>query len=429
MMNRLASSLLSATSRFLLPRKSYIIIPHTIKIRHLLFHGTTLAFKQEEDSLDEKNQTTTTVRIGFDGNRNKYGRKQFNVPGVLNVSTDNGETSTATSIIPLEILAGTTALRPYAEIILEHRMAKRSHGFIQKRKHKESVAIHHKARIEILNGTRTLSYRNIQKLVRLNNLGKATGKKEELETRLLSFYRRVDPKRLFQMNHREVMHITRDIDWDISKNDSPITPGFETTKKLAKQTFNSVVADLDLLETDEEIIKAQDAMDSVFGAFFASAAPTGRVTCHCCRDKITKGSMRVSEHVLTKWFKGNTGSWSPRQTIHHYHAYCFMKMHCDSKVNLPSKELTVSQLDQNSAIRTRLRDVIITKNIAMEKNKEYRQIRQGQIRLTYPGSRYTFGFEFDPRSIETTIERKAGVIHTTSKIPAESDILGNDEKG
>ncbi|OEU10878.1 hypothetical protein FRACYDRAFT_246752 [Fragilariopsis cylindrus CCMP1102] len=420
-------------------------IPYSTKIRQMLFHSTSVDFqKKGDDSSNEKN--STIVNMGWDRYRVELGRKQFHYPHVFNISIDDGKKSTAVSNILSESMwSKRKNLRPYAETIMIKRTANRSHNNVLRRTRKEEIAVHHIARANILNGTTTLSYRDVQKLVKLNELGKATGKREVLENKVMSFFQCVDPNKPSKLNYREVINI-RDPSYvysdELTKKKDAVALEHEKKelKKMKKYAFNSVVADFDLLKANGEISRAEDGYSSISGAFFAAPASTGKAKCRICGDKISNGSIRVSEHVLTKWYTGNPGSWSPRQTIHHFHACCFIDTHCDSITSdndsdeLPtqdpslSKDLTRSQLEENSFIRTRLRDTIVTKNKAMEKDQEYNQIRQGQITLSYPGDLITFEFERDPRSIHTTLERNIGIIYAESVIPAESIVPGNDKK-
>jgi len=81
------------------------------------------------------------------------------------------------------------------------------------------------------------------------------------------------------------------------------------------------------------------------------------------------------------------------------------------------KECTVSQLEEDLYIKTKLRDTVIAQNKIMNKDKEFKRLSRGPVVFEYPGNTITFGFEKDPRSMQTYVTRKPGIIYAESESP------------
>jgi hypothetical protein len=73
---------------------------------------------------------------------------------------------------------------------------------------------HEIARKNIVEGQVKLSYREIQRMCKLNGLGKANATRQVLENRLLTFFHRVDPEKVQAMGLWELVNIKWNLDGD-----------------------------------------------------------------------------------------------------------------------------------------------------------------------------------------------------------------------
>ena len=97
--------------------------------------------------------------------------------------------------------------------------------------------VHEVARQQILSDAETtLSYRQVQQLVKLNQLGKATGKRDVLEKKLLTFFRRMG--NLTKMTRWEMVNIRYNLAGDVEEapsEDERSEYGYAEDKKIIER--------------------------------------------------------------------------------------------------------------------------------------------------------------------------------------------------
>lgn len=203
---------------------------------------------------------------------------------------------------------------------------------------------------KILNGEQELNYRQIQQLVKINKLGKATGTKKLLEKRLLTYFQRLDQVK--QMTRWEALNIRYNLDGDEEggpTEDERAQYGAARDKEYVelyddkefgnrvvekdrcqfqRNALKGFVADLDYYDAKQGAEKRR-ALEvrrqrEVMGAFYAAPAKTGRARCQICNQKIAKDTIRVTHHDLAKFYN-SSGGWTPRHSEKHQHATCFVK--------------------------------------------------------------------------------------------------------
>jgi hypothetical protein len=250
-----------------------------------------------------------------------------------------------------------------------------------------------------------------------------------LTKRLLTFFERVDPSTLASTRHFWLLNIRGNLDGDQNEEygdseeewrahprfpncwtDEEIDESIEQDERRLRAQVH-FIADLGLVARKAKQAEATAACITpmLTGKFYASPAPTGRAKCQHCHGKIAKGSVRVSEHHLTRHYSSR-GSWTARQSENHHHAICFL--------------LDIDAIDANSVSFTKeamldgigdselsiLRDEIVTKNKYWDNNKEWNHILSGAVSLHYknPG-------RDDSARVVTTGIRKQGIIAMISE--------------
>jgi len=362
---------------------------------------------------------------------------------------EDGKVTEAVSeeIRPVEPLLG---FRPkkFAENILKRQHAERAsqivRGLLDRDAKRNDQEVHQAARLRILSCPKELSYREIQKLVRINALGKAVGSRQLLEKRLLTFFRRMDPHALKKMTRWEALHIRCYLDGDVNeegpseekraewgilqdKEYVEDLPGafiykdvakkyLESEKRdLKKRALRSFVADLEYhkakIAKEEETCYKHRRYFEVMGAFYAAPAKTGRARCQICHEKIAKDTIRVSKHVLTKF--RNRGiysrSWYVRNSEIHFHATCFVH---GSNGDTHSLE---QMPEEDPGFLSALEDELVRKNRLYEKDKEYQRMLLGPVVLSYPGNTLVFGRE-NPHVVPEVVSVQ-GFTSATAKVP------------
>lgn len=342
-------------------------------------------------------------------------------------------------------------LKKHVENTLVKRQLAKVERIVEKQQRKEegkkNEKIHDAMRRKILKGTVQLSYREIQRLCKENELG-AKGTHKILQERLFTFFRRVDPENVKQMGYWELINIRDNLDDAGKPDNNPDSPPVDEKERRRfgrqrdKENGNEnrvddllprwkahFVADLTSLDDtratnmqEGEALRKYELV--AMGKFFAVPSPTSRATCRECGDKILKGTVRVSEHVLTKFYS-SCKVWSVRQSEHHRHAICFLndnnEQHCDDdettgeedddkkmKTNF-SREATLDDLTQKDT--RRLRDTIMKCNEHWEKDKEWNHMMSGPVMLRFPANGIKFGFDHDqPSTIRSTAIVEDGMI-------------------
>ena len=101
-------------------------------------------------------------------------------------------------------------LKPFADNIMTRRDVLKTARAVEKMQAKtedeQAREVHETMRKKIVSGKAELSYREIQQLCSLNNLG-AKGTKAVLTQRLLAFFERVSPERVAAMSHWELLNV------------------------------------------------------------------------------------------------------------------------------------------------------------------------------------------------------------------------------
>ena len=322
-----------------------------------------------------------------------------------------------------------TILRPYARHTQHLRAVVKNYKASMRELKKMDRKAHHKARAKILKGETTLSYRELQRLCRLNEI-KATGKKEVLERRLFNLFRRLDPNNIRKMGQAAMRSVKDGLDNSpeeeekrnklLSENDTP----WDDHAKRSSWRKLDFVADLSLLDKIEQNAKETKEYGLLSGKIYAAPAPTGRATCRKCGEKIEKGSVRISEHDYVRFYKGNPGSFSFRPSEKHYHASCFLENHgrrdetCCDGVSL-SQSVTENELSESQM--ECLSESIKDYNRQWESDKEWQTFRLATT-ISYPGTLITFGSE-DPDRLKSTkrTERVGNAI--TFKLADEGESL------
>lgn len=328
-------------------------------------------------------------------------------------------------------------LKKYAENTLVKRQLAPVSRIVEKQQRKEEdktkEKIHDAMRRKILQGTVQLSYRELQRLCRENKLG-AKGTKDILQERLFTFFRRVDPENVKQMGYWELINIRHNLDGEPNP-DSPVDEkerrilGRQRDKEAHNENRDhprwkaQFVADLTSLdvtratkEQEKEALRKYELV--AMGKFFAAPSPTSRASCRECGEKILKGSVRVSEHVLTKFYS-RSKVWSVRQSEHHRHAICFLgdNEHLDEtgedEKTKFSREATLDDLTEKDM--RRLRDTIMKCNEEREKDAEWNQMTSGPVMLSFPANGIRFGFH-DPSTVRYTAIVRDGMILAKAEV-------------
>jgi len=344
--------------------------------------------------------------------------------GGFTTSDDDEKIITAQSMEfrPIEMMLDEKP-REFTKNILERRHANRVYYSVHLGKERETLStdeeVHEVARQQILSDAETtLSYRQVQKLVKLNQLGKATGKRDVLEKKLLTFFRRMG--NLTTMTKWEMVNIRYNLAGDVEEapcEDERSEYGYAEDKKIIErwgdETFEQTkieqknrlmryfVADLEHHTRKTNASKSKEIQKQrhydVMGAFYAAPAKTGRARCQICRQAIPKDSLRVSEHVLSKFYTGRK-RWSPQQTQQHFCASCFVAKESSSE----------SISENNPGFLFALENAIVKRNEQKEKDKGYQRMLCGAISLTYPANALTFGRELPEEEIIPAVVTEPG---------------------
>ena len=362
---------------------------------------------------------------GFHSSCHHLRRRPFNYPAARVTVKDENSVDT----IAVAPLYPSWTLKEFAKNIIT-RSELNKHD-IEKTLEKERNDRHEIARKNIVEGQVKLGYREMQRLCKLNGLGKANATGQVLEKRLLTFFRRLDPEKVQAMGFWELVNIKDNLDGDGEPTEDDRAEYGEADDRksglsaddmnmiLGDRRYPSFIADPPDLRELYERMARQEAYDSLTGRFFAAPAPTGRATCRYCHEKIAKGCVRVTEQCFERFYnKGGRGSWTPRKKILHFHAGCFLYREGIKDVDV-AKDVTPSDLHGEEAYSL-LRDAIMKTNKEWEDDAEWNQFLSAAVFLEYPGDTMYFGFSNEPGEFQVTaLNREEGPFSHVLKMRSE----------
>ena len=244
-------------------------------------------------------------------------RGKFGLPGAVDLGTslsiddnDREKKIVATSAednVYNDAFGGKVKWKKFAEDITMRQHAVRAKRIVEReqhrKQHRSTQDLHLAARAKVVSeyqqtGESSLSYREIQRLTKINNLGKATGKRDVLELRLMEFFRRMDPTRVKKMRWTEIINIRFNLDGskDPPEYDKEVNKKYEIeAQKRSALELGRIVVDLkhydECCRIESQKTHDKSRHEEVSGAFFASPAKTGRSSCRICGEAIAKDTI------------------------------------------------------------------------------------------------------------------------------------------